>query len=123
MDGSECSFRALDVGIDLAERLDTDLHCVHVTDTRDETVEEMLARARSTLDGADCRDDPEVITERGGLDGRGSVGRLVVQLVEEGRYDHVVMGHHGRGTVGRAILGSATETVMDETAVPVTIVP
>jgi nucleotide-binding universal stress UspA family protein len=44
-----------------------------------------------------------------------------VPFAEDGSYDHVVMGHHGSGTVGRAILGSADETVVRAESLPVTV--
>ncbi len=86
IDSSENSIRALEFAVELAERTDTDLHTVHVTDLKTSTTENLL------------------------------------DLVEEEGYEHVVMGHHGSGLVGRAILGSTTETVVGDIDVPVTVI-
>ena len=71
------------------------------------------------------RRDPEIATNlrmsRPGYANR--VGKDILHLVEERGYDHVVMGHHGTGRIGRAILGSAAETVVQAAEVPSTIIP
>lgn len=124
IDGSDCSFRALEFGADMAPRYDATLHVVHVTDSRDEATDAILSRARDVLDANDVDDEPTVHTDIG-LDFRPAkrVGKDIVDIVEDEGYDHVVMGHHGAGSVERAILGSATETVMAADRVPVTVVP
>lgn len=123
-DGSDCSFRAVEFAAEMATNYDATLHVVHITDSRDEATEEILRRARDVLDAHDVDDEPAVRTDIS-LDFRPSnrIGEDVLTLVEEEGYDHVVMGHHGSGAVERAILGSATETVMDAERVPVTVVP
>ncbi|GGM74864.1 nucleotide-binding universal stress UspA family protein [Halarchaeum rubridurum] len=124
VDGSDCSFRALEFAAEMATNYDAALHVVHITDSRDEATEEIVRRARDVLDAHDVEDDPAVRTDVS-LDFRPSnrIGEDVLTLVADEGYDHVVMGHHGAGTVERAILGSATETVMDAERVPVTVVP
>lgn len=76
------------------------------------------------LDEHGVDDEPELLTERD-LDGRveAKVGKEILALVEAGGYDHVVMGHHGRGAVDRAILGSAAQVVLRADEVPVTVIP
>ncbi|GAD53155.1 probable stress response protein [Halarchaeum acidiphilum MH1-52-1] len=124
IDGSDCSFRALEFATGMATRYDAALHVVHITDARDEATDAILERARDVLDANDVEDEPDVRTDIS-LDFRPSdrIGEDVVELVAEEGYDHVVMGHHGAGAVERAILGSATETVMDAERVPVSVVP
>ncbi|WP_435099154.1 universal stress protein [Halarchaeum sp. P4] len=124
IDGSDCSFRALEFAADMAPRYDGSLHVVHITDTENEATEELLERARDLLDTHDIDDDPDVHTDIS-LDFRPSnrIGKDIIELVEEDGYDHVVMGHHGAGAVERAIVGSATETVMSAERVPVTVIP
>lgn len=123
IDASENSFRALEFAAGFAERFDTDLHTVHVTDAETGSTEDLLDRIQETLEDTPFEDDPEVVVEKRRFRANDEVGRVVLELVEEGEYEHVVMGHHGSGIVGRAILGSATETVMDETDVPLTVIP
>lgn len=123
IDGSDCSFRALDFATSYAERFETDLHVVHVTDMRTEATEELLTRAADALEAAGLDDEPEVITDMTKFRAADEVGEIALELVEREGYEHVVMGHHGTGMVGKAILGSASETVIEDADVPVTIVP
>ncbi len=51
------------------------------------------------------------------------IGKNVISVVEDGEYDHVVMGHHGTGRIGTFLLGSAAKTVLESCDVPVTTVP
>jgi nucleotide-binding universal stress UspA family protein len=123
VDGSEASFRALDFAIELAQRFDGTIHVVHFSNDRTEATEAVLDRAREAIEGSSLTDVPnvelidrEVWTDSG-------VGKAIVRYAEDEGYDHVVMGHHGSGAVGRAILGSAAEKVMRAESIPVTIVP
>jgi len=52
----------------------------------------------------------------------GRPARTIVDVVEEGGFDHVVMGSHGREGVSRILLGSVAETVVRRSPVPVTVV-
>ncbi|WP_135853273.1 universal stress protein [Halorussus salinus] len=124
IDGSECSFRALDFAIDFARRFEASLHVVHVSDSETDATDEILDRARERLDEAGVPDEPEVSTDVD-LSFRPAerVGKDILALVEERGYDHVVMGHHGSGAVDRMMLGSAAHTVVEEETVAVTIVP
>lgn len=124
VDGSECSFRALEFAIEFARRFEASLHVVHVTDEETDATDEILARARERLEAAGVESEPEVSTDVDlAFRPAERIGRDILDLVESRGYDHVVMGHHGGGTVERAMLGSAAHTVVEEEAVPVTIVP
>lgn len=125
IDGSECSYRALRFAIDFARRYDAALHVVHVTDYVGEETEAILDRAEGILDEEGVLDDPELVTDVRLSEPRYAtrVGKDVLELVAEEGYDHVVMGHHGSGAVGRVILGSAAETVVRAAETPATIVP
>jgi len=124
IDGSECSFRALDFAINFANRFEASLHVVHVSDSETDATEEILDRARERLDEAEIVDEPEVSTDVNlAFRPAERVGKDILELVDERGYDHVVMGHHGSGTVDRMMLGSAAHTVVEEETVAVTIVP
>ena len=124
IDGSENARRALRFAAGLARRYGADLDVVHLTDVETESTRELLAEA-------------EAILEEEGLDGEAAVeydlrltfkaseriGKGILEAVEEGGYDHVVMGHHGTGAVERLLLGSATETVIRADEVAVTVIP
>jgi nucleotide-binding universal stress UspA family protein len=124
VDDSDCSFRALSFGADMAARYDAGLHVVHFADEESDATDAVVERAERVLDARDVDADPEVSTDvdvdvRSG----GRVGSDILDLVDERGYDHVVMGHHGAGTLERAILGSAAETVLRAEKVPVTVIP
>lgn len=125
IDGSDCSFRALEFGIELVNRYEGSLHVVHLTEVEGESSREIIDRAKDLLADHGIDEEPEVVTDLQMSEPRyaNRVGKDIVQMAEEGDYDHVVMGHHGTGTVGRIILGSAAETVLRAADVPVTIVP
>ena len=125
IDGSDCSFRALEFAVDFIQRYEGMLHVIHVTYFQGEDTEKILSRAEELISEAGLEDEPEIITNlslsKPGYANR--VGKDILQLAEEGGYDHVVMGHHGTGRIGRAILGSAAETVVRAAEVPSTIIP
>lgn len=123
IDSSENSVRALAFAAEFAERLGTDLHTVHVSNNENDATEALAARVHETLEGTPFEDDTEVVAESRGLRAESEVGKVILELLADETYEHVVMGHHGSGIVGRTILGSATETVMDGTDVPMTVVP
>ncbi|MFB6146916.1 MAG: universal stress protein [Halobacteriaceae archaeon] len=125
VDGSDCSYRALEFATELVQRYDGTLHVVHVTDQRGETAETVLERATEILDRAGVADDPEIVTDVRLDEPRyaNRVGEHVLDLVEERGYGHVAMGHHGAGAVERVILGSAAETVVRAAETPATIIP
>ena len=52
----------------------------------------------------------------------GRPAQTILDVAEEGPYDHVVMGSHGRSGVSRIILGSTAESVIRGSPVPITIV-
>lgn len=124
IDGTDVSFRALEFAAKLATNFDATLDVVHITDERTEATEDILERARTVLEGTGVEAEPEVSTDLD-LEFRPAdrVGEDIIRLVEERSYDHVVMGHEGSGTVERAIIGSAAETVLRAERVPVTVIP
>ncbi|TYT62728.1 universal stress protein [Natrialba swarupiae] len=54
--------------------------------------------------------------------GRGRPDRLIVKLADEGEYDMVVIGSHGRDGVSRVLLGSVAEKVVRRSPVPALVV-
>ncbi|MFB6267452.1 MAG: universal stress protein [Halodesulfurarchaeum sp.] len=124
IDGTDPSFRALEFAVELAERFEADLDVVHITDEESEASAEILSRAETVLEAGGMDVTPEVSTDMD-LDFRpaDAIGEDILELVESRGYDHVVMGHQGSGTVERAIIGSAAETVLRAERVPATVVP
>lgn len=125
VDGSECSERALRFATEFARRYDADIHVVHVTDHRTEATEALLERAEDILAEAGIDEEPELVANTRMSEPRfaNAVGKDIVRIAEEDDFDHVVMGHHGEGAIGKLLLGSAAETVLGATEIPTTIVP
>lgn len=125
VDGSECSMRALQYAIDLARAEDDDLHVVHFTDHETSETTELEEMIYDRLDEAGIDAEVEVIGDIRLSDFKSSnrVGKNVLELAAKRDFDQIVMGHHGSGFVESALLGSAAETVVASTDVPVSIVP
>lgn len=125
VDGSGSSLEALAFAADLATRFGGSLDVVHITDYEDDATEEVRARARDVLADRDVDAEPEVITQMELADRGAStkIGRHILELVSKRGYDHVVIGRHGGGHLEKLVLGSASEKVVSESEVPVTVVP
>jgi nucleotide-binding universal stress UspA family protein len=124
IDGSETSERALRFAAEFSHRFECALHVVHITDSETEATEQLVERAREVLAEEGVSEDPEISVDVG-LDLRPAerIGNDILELAAEREYDHVIMGHHGEGAVQRAIVGSAAETVVRASTVPVTVIP
>lgn len=123
MDGSERSRDALRFAADFANRYDGSVHVIHVTDHPAEAEAEITEKAEAILADAGLEDEPELLVNVSKFRWSNRVGKEILKYVEEEGYDHVVMGHHGEGALGRALLGSASETVVRGATVPVTVIP
>lgn len=123
IDGSESSFRALEHAIDMADRRETTVKAVHVTDYQTESTEQLTDRARGLLIDSEIGGEVEVVNRFGTFRNSSSVGNAIVEIVREHDYDHVVVGHHRTGKVGRILLGSAAREIINADEVPVTVVP
>ncbi|MFB6154889.1 MAG: universal stress protein [Haloferacaceae archaeon] len=123
VDGSDCSRRALEFACGFVTRFDAELSVVHVSDRRTEATDAILEWARETLAEAGVDAEAELSLRDISIRPASKAGEAILDLVDEEGYDHVVMGHHGDGVVEEAMLGSATETVISDASVGVTIVP
>jgi nucleotide-binding universal stress UspA family protein len=77
--------------------------------------------AEAVLDAATRLADQhgfEIETERM----RGRPDRAIVKRVEDGEFDLVVIGSHGRDGVARVLLGSVAERVVRRSPIPVLVV-
>lgn len=123
IDGSECSVRALEFAVEFARQFETDLDVVHITDHRTEATKNLVERANATLADAGMDERVEIVEDMQKFRASDRIGKMILRLIDDEDYDHVVMGHHGTGMVGRALLGSAADTVVQGADVPVTTVP
>jgi len=125
VDGSECSMRALGFAADFAKRFDATLDVVHFTDSPGADTQRLKGKVSEVLEAEGLEGETEVIGDvrLDNLKASDQVGKDILELVEERGYDHVVMGHHGTGRIGKLLLGSAANTVSKSGKVPTTIVP
>lgn len=125
IDGSKCSTRALDHGIEFTQRFDATLDVVHIAREANEFTDSVLGEAQRKLEAEGLSTEPELVAEKDWSELRygNQIGKDILTLVERRGYDHVIMGHHGSGAVGRLVLGSAAETVIRAVKVRATIVP
>ena len=125
IDGSECSRRALRHAVDVVTACTGRISVVHFTDIRTEATDDVIEAAEEVLTTAGIEAETEVIRDTRVSEPRSSthIGKRVLQLVDDRKYDHVVMGHHGTGVAAELLLGSTAKTVIEAGEVPVTVIP
>ena len=113
-DGGEPAHRALETGIELAERLGASLGVVSVIPVR---------AGRSPIDPWDDRTvhdqqlaEAREIVARHGISAEmfapaGDPARTIESLADRGHYDTIVVGSRGLGTIDRLVQGSVSEHV------------
>ena len=52
----------------------------------------------------------------------GPVGETIAAVAKEGRYDMIIMGSHGHGSLARLVMGSVTTQVLAQCGVPVLLI-
>ncbi|MEM4780324.1 MAG: universal stress protein, partial [Halalkalicoccus sp.] len=111
--------------IEFARGFDADLAVVHFAAGRTDVTDELFERARAAIAEAGLDAEPElieteIVTESGAAR---KVGQRIVALAEERGYDHVVMGRTTSNRLERFVVGSASEAVVEESDLPVTLIP
>jgi nucleotide-binding universal stress UspA family protein len=135
VDGSEHAERALAEAIDLARLANATLTLVTaVPDASmlgagavfayavdyDSIQNDLHSQYRDLLDSEKAKVPPEVDSRALLLEGRPS--RAILDEVESGGHDLVVMGSRGRGGLRSLMLGSASQEVLHASPVPVLVV-
>lgn len=133
MDDSPLSREALAFALDTFP--DAEITAVHVAypeiDMLPADTSEVYDAALDDLDGVGDEAAQAVFESiREVADGRdlsvtfllGETDRRLVEYAEEGGFDHVVLGTHGREGLSRLLLGSVAEAVVRQTDVPTTLV-
>lgn len=134
VDGSACSARAVDFVIQSAggyrEPVEVDLLTVHmpipyqnaiaaigkdkVNRYYEEEGVETLKPLRAKLDAAKITYRPHILV--------GEPADVIAQCAKQTGADQIVMGTHGRGQIGTALLGSVAAKVIHRSPVPVLLV-
>lgn len=129
-DGSEGAEIAIHWGVALARAFDATLHTVYSVDTGAFAPADGLDAMYDALEEAGRRSLETVreharstdVSVAGNL-ASGPAARTILSYSEEQDIDLIVMGTHGRSGVRRYLIGSVTETVVRNAAVPVCCVP
>lgn len=125
VDGSEHSINALRYGVQLAEKMGSNITMLNVQDknvfetapdiVKDCVLKSIFSKAREVVKGAKLK-----ISER--LEA-GVPSDVIVKVAEEGGHDLIIMGSRGLGKVKRFLLGSISEDVSHKAKCSVLIVP
>lgn len=132
VDGSENSLRALEAAIFLSKKLDAQITALHVMEKAptvyihpQKELEELLKNYRKESEriiekcqqiGKNNRIELNMAVSEG------DVASKIIQYVDKGRFDLVVMGHRGSGKFKEMVLGSVSEKVLHRTKCSVLIV-
>ncbi|WP_254524782.1 universal stress protein [Natrinema caseinilyticum] len=127
-DGSPEVEDALEYAFDLARTHDATLRTLYVVnaagysglpmETALEGITDALhGKGRSAVDRVEERAPDDVAVEREVREG--SPSHVIVDEADPDECDLVVMATHGRGGIGRLLLGSVTERVVRRASVPV----
>lgn len=52
----------------------------------------------------------------------GPAGEVIAKIAEEGKYDLIIMGTHGHGSLGKLVMGSVSTQVLANCSVPVMLI-
>jgi len=129
-DLGEASEAATDQAFSLAASLGASLLVVSVIDPGSLLLPGGRFRTRVDQERARLEADAQVLVARGRREGidvsflvwTGDPGDQIVAAAEAEQVDMIVVGSHGRGTVGRLLLGSVSEHVVRNAGCPVLVV-
>lgn len=124
-DGSESVDRAVDVGLDLADRFEADVHALSVIDASEidaspeQLREELETALETTAEAALATVQSRVSGEVTTAVREGRPAQEICEYVRETDADLVVTGTRGRHGENRLLLGSVAERVVQTSPVPV----
>jgi universal stress protein A len=129
-DLGEASAAATEQAFSLAASLGASLLAVSVIDPGALVLPGGRFRARVDQERSRLERDAQELVARGRREGidvsflvwTGDPGDQIVSAAEAERVDMIVVGSHGRGTVGRLLLGSVSEHVVRNAGCPVLVV-
>lgn len=113
-DGSEEAELAARITVDLAERTGSELHVVHVGEAENEARELLDKQVKRIQDAGGAVDEAHLRL--------GQADNEILGLAEEESIGLVVMGSRGLGGIRKALMGSASDSVVRHAHCPVLIV-
>jgi len=131
VDGSPIAARSAEVGIELARSLGGDVAFIYVVDPAENTIPEGGVPAADLLAMAQEEGNKLLagFRERAALQPPaleflqvGKPGTEIVKAAENWSAHMIVIGSHGRGGLGRLLLGSVAEAVVRHATCPVLVV-
>ena len=129
MDGSKNSFKALTKAIFLAKKCDSSitalyvLHTsfdnpniiyVHHTQNELKKVEKFPITAKNQVTKNSIKFKKEIIF--------GHEAEEIIDFTQKGKFDLIVMGARGRGTIKQMLLGSVSNAVVHSSKIPVLVI-
>lgn len=131
VDGSEHASTAVTHAVDLADRYDATLHALYVIETRtaydnaiidpDERREALREDGETELAAVRERAEEAGVAVRTAIE-EGAPPEEILAYLDEHDIDAVCMGERGQSDFKTVLLGSATETVIHESDIPVVVV-
>lgn len=133
VDGSEPSNAAIDLAAALSKACGATLTLCHVVRTprpmhdaggfaREQMMQDETHAGHAVLDAASKRAAAQGITAATVLQS-GTVAEGILAEARERGCDAIVMGSRGRGTLARAVLGSAASDIISQASIPVIVAP
>jgi nucleotide-binding universal stress UspA family protein len=120
-DFSECSEKALDHAISIAEEYKAELTLLHVLEDMADSadIQNEIAKVMASLQK---RIPPEISCTMKSIVRIGKPYQQIIELAMESRTDLIVMGVRGRNALDLAVFGSTTERVVQLGPCPVLVV-
>jgi nucleotide-binding universal stress UspA family protein len=88
-----------------------------------DAVEEIVKRVRGQLEEHILHNFPGLKVSPLVLEASGPIYHSLTALIDQERFDLVIMATHGRSGLRRALMGSVTEQVLRHSTSPVLVVP
>ena len=131
VDGSDHASGAVEHAVNLASQYDATLHALYVIETRtaydnaiinpEERREALRSEGERELDSVRERAESAGVSVKTHID-EGAPPEKILAYIDEHEIDMVCMGERGQSDFKTVLLGSATETVVHESSVPVVVV-
>jgi nucleotide-binding universal stress UspA family protein len=131
LDGSENSFRALDVAIFLATKSDASLALLYSVSVfpsiEVQTIDPIKCQIEERKFAESVLKKAEAICAKNGITpskitANGTPGYMIVKYIKNNKVDLVVLGSRGRSAVREVFLGSVSNYVLHKSSAPVLVV-
>jgi nucleotide-binding universal stress UspA family protein len=135
VDGSEISYRALDVALFFSEKLGSNITAIHVIEDipiayieSQKLLNDMFELlAASTEQGENILSKcSETAKNRGLIVNtvllKGNPASIILDFCREGKYDVIIMGNRGMGKLKEVILGSVSSKILHNSSCPILVI-